>query len=132
MNPAMWRQQVQVEYKTLMGDIPEYVATNEYKMPSTRKFVKEDKVQSLTLKDYRLKHPTYDAFQNDIAIANFYFDKSTIIRFKRAPRMTWTDYISQVGGLLGLAIGFSLCSLVEIIYWIIARLGRSCDAHMQM
>ena len=125
MNPAMWRQQVQVEYNTLMGEIPEYVATNLHRMPSTRKFVKEDKVQSLTLKDYRLKHPTYDAFENDIAVANFYFDKSTIIRFIRAPRMTWTDYISQVGGLLGLAIGFSLCSLVEIIYWIVARLGKS-------
>ena len=86
-----------------------------------RKYIKDSKIDSLTLKDYREKHPTYDAFENDIAIANFYFDKSTIIRFKRAQRMTWTDYISQIGGLLGLAIGFSFVSLVEILYWLFGR-----------
>lgn len=125
MNPAMWRQQVQEEYKTHLGDIPSYVAANLQKMPSTRKYTKDSKIESLTLKDYRKRHPTYDAFENDIAIANFYFDKSTIIRFKRAQRMTWTDYISQIGGLLGLAIGFSFVSLMEIIYWVFARLGRT-------
>ena len=129
MNPAMWRQQVQEEYTTVIGKVPPYVATNLQKMPSTRKYTKDSKLDSLTLKDYRKKHPTYDAFENDIAIANFYFDKSTIIRFKRAQRMTWTDYISQIGGLLGLAIGFSFVSLMEIIYWIFGRLGRTWDIY---
>ena len=125
MVPAMWRQQVQDEYFTLMGDIPNYVASKSPKMSSTRQFVpSQSKLESLALKDYRIRNPTYEAFKNDIAIANFYFDKSTIIRFIRAPRMTWTDYISQIGGILGLAIGFSFLSLIEIIYWICVRLGR--------
>ena len=39
--------------------------------------------------------------------------------------MTMTDYISQMGGLLGLGIGFSFVSAVEIIYWITIRLFRN-------
>ena len=36
-----------------------------------------------------------------------------------------TDYISQMGGLLGLGIGFSFVSAVEIIYWLTIRLFRN-------
>ena len=37
--------------------------------------------------------------------------------------MTWIDFVSQIGGVLGLCIGFSLISLIEIIYWFTLRLG---------
>ena len=83
------------------------------------------------LKDYRMKHQKYDAFDTDIAVANFYFDKSTIIKFQRNLRMTWTDYISQIGGLLGLAMGFSFVSFMEIIYWILFRLGITWATYNQ-
>ena len=36
--------------------------------------------------------------------------------------MKLEDYISQMGGLIGLGIGFSFISAVEIIYWITIRL----------
>ena len=42
--------------------------------------------------------------------------------------MTVTDYISQMGGLLGLGLGFSLVSAIEIIYWITIRLFRNISA----
>ena len=130
MNPAIWRQEVQKEYMTLLGNLPGFIAPNSQKMSNTRKYVSsEKKLQSLTLKDSRIKNPTYDAFQNDIAIANFYFDKSTIIRFKRDHRMTLTDYISQVGGLLGLAIGVSFVSGIELLYWLVARFGSAWFKH---
>ena len=35
--------------------------------------------------------------------------------------MNWIDYVSQVGGLLGLGLGFSFVSGVELLYWIIFR-----------
>ena len=41
--------------------------------------------------------------------------------------MTMTDYISQMGGLLGLGIGFSFVSAVEIIYWLTIRLFRNMN-----
>ena len=39
--------------------------------------------------------------------------------------MTFLDYISQVGGLLGLFIGFSVISAIEIIYWLTFRWSKN-------
>ena len=39
--------------------------------------------------------------------------------------MTLVDYISQIGGLLGLFIGFSLISAIEIVYWLTFRFLRN-------
>ena len=33
-------------------------------------------------------------------------------------RLTMVEFVSNVGGLLGLFIGFSLISAVEIVYWL--------------
>ena len=46
-------------------------------------------------------NPTYNAYEKDIAMVNFYFDKSSILQYIRQERMTKVDYISQMGGLLG-------------------------------
>ena len=35
--------------------------------------------------------------------------------------MNIVDYISQIGGLLGLFIGFSVISGIEIVYWLTFR-----------
>jgi len=39
--------------------------------------------------------------------------------------MTVVDYISQMGGLLGLFIGFSFISGIELVYWMTIRMGRN-------
>ena len=39
--------------------------------------------------------------------------------------MTWVGYLSQVGGLLGVCIGFSLVSAVELLYWFIVKMART-------
>ena len=39
--------------------------------------------------------------------------------------MTVSDYVSQVGGMLGLGLGFSLMSAAEIIYWFTIRLWQN-------
>ena len=39
--------------------------------------------------------------------------------------MTVIDFISSVGGLFGLCLGFSLISFFEIVYWFVIRLGRN-------
>jgi hypothetical protein len=53
-----------------------------------------------------MANETYDAYEKDIAVAHFYFDSPTVMEFSRAPRMTIIDFISQVGGLMGLCLGF--------------------------
>ena len=129
MTPSMWRRQVQDEYIQGRGNVPSYAKSTSQTMNNIRRFAPESKMNGLILKDYRMKHQKYHAFKTDIAVANFYFDKSTIIKFQRNLRMTWIDYISQIGGLLGLAMGFSFVSFMEVIYWILFRLGMTWAIH---
>ena len=123
MNPAIWRQMVQDEFIASDGRVPAYAQPDPKNLNNQRQYMANpDRIDSLTFKEQILQNPTYDAFQNDIAVVNFYFDKSTVIEFKRAQRMNLGDYISQMGGLIGLGIGFSFVSAVEIIYWFTIRL----------
>ena len=129
MNPPIWSNMVENEF-TGAGytEAPEYARPNgsQGRFANIRNtIVNPAIIQDLTLLTYYKKNPTYDAFEKDIAIVNFYFDQSSIVQFKRSLRMTMTDYISQMGGLLGLGIGFSFVSAVEIIYWITIRLFRN-------
>ena len=43
----------------------------------------------------------------------------------REARLTLVGFISQVGGLLGLCLGFSLLSLIELVYWFTYRMGKN-------
>ncbi len=72
---------------------------------------------------------TYDAYEEDIATIHFYFESSAVFQYKRQAKMTFSDILSQVGGLLGLCLGFSLASLIEIVYWAGLRLWMGCKAH---
>ena len=56
----------------------------------------------------------YNAYTDDIAVVHLYWDAPAVLQFERAGRLGWIDYISQVGGLLGLCIGFSLMSGIEV------------------
>ena len=48
----------------------------------------------------------------------------TFAEYERSKRMTPIDFVSSLGGLFGLFLGFSLLSFVEILYWFIVVLGR--------
>ena len=98
-------------------------------MANIRKYLNsETEIESLTFQSALKEQQTYDAFEKDISIVDFYFSKSTIVQFKRSERMTWVDYISQIGGLLGLAMGFSMISAIEIVYWVTIRLCRNVSS----
>ena len=126
MNPPIWQQLVQNEYISAQGDVPEFASPTDARMSNTRKFVSsEEKQAHLVFQVKNNKTPEYDAYTNDIAIVNFYFDKSTVMLYKRDQRMTMIDYISQMGGLLGLGIGCSFISIIELFYWMTIRLGRN-------
>ena len=63
----------------------------------------------------------YEAYERDISVIHFYFDSSTAFQYYREPRMTLASFVSQVGGVLGLFLGFSIVSLVELLYWFLYR-----------
>ena len=64
---------------------------------------------------------TYDAYEKDIAIVQFYFLTSSVIEFKTSQSQSWIDYLSAVGGLLGLCIGLSIVTIVEL-FWLCLRI----------
>ena len=128
MNPPIWSQLVQNEYESAKGEVPEFAAPNEKRMSNTRKYVASKKKEAyLVLQVKNNRTPYYDAYTNDIAIVNFYFDKSTVLLYKRNQRMTEIDFISQMGGLLGLGIGCSFISIIELLYWMTIRFGRNAS-----
>ena len=94
--------------------------------------MESSKVPNLVLRSQVEQVPTYNAYERDIAQVHFYFDKSSILQFTRQKRMTLVDYISQMGGLLGLFIGFSFISGIELIYWITFRLMKNFKVNQRL
>ena len=70
---------------------------------------------------------------------NIFFGKNTVMgrsksqtysfystsEFERSIRVTPIEFISSLGGLFGLCLGFSIISFIEIFYWGTVRICRS-------
>ena len=86
--------------------------------------VKDDEKSVVFLKAYE-KNSLYDAYEQDIAMVTFFFESTTAFEFIREPRTTMVDFVSQIGGVLGLCMGFSFVSLVELAYWCTVRMAKN-------
>jgi len=64
---------------------------------------------------------TYDAFDRDIAMVQILYQKSTAIQMGSQLTMTWIDYFSAVGGLMGLVLGMGFVSFIEL-FWLCLRI----------
>ena len=78
-------------------------------------------MESVVFQAQVAQNPTYDAFDKDIAMVKFYFERSRVVQYQRKTSNNWYDFISQVGGNFGLGVGFSIISAIEIIYWTTIR-----------
>ena len=58
----------------------------------------------------------YDAFEDDIAILQVYFKTPTIMEYETFPSQTWVSFFSTIGGLLGLCIGMSIVTVIELVW----------------
>ncbi len=58
----------------------------------------------------------YDAYERDIAVLNVFFETPTVLEFTTEHSKTWFDFISAVGGNGGLFIGFSIVTILEIVW----------------
>ena len=99
-----------------ISEVPIFVDEGNYF--SNRRSFKESNIANAIFQQKVKQSPTYEAYEKDIAIVNFFFGKSTFWQFERAENMTWSDYIAQLGGILGLFLGFSVVSAIEIVYWL--------------
>ena len=120
--PPKWGRSVLLEYNTTRnGEVPSYV--NKKVITNRRKNIIDEDRRVEGQKGKELFTATnrddqeYDAYEKDIATVTFFFESSNAFEYLRQSKTTWIDYISQVGGLLGLCLGFSFISAVEIFYW---------------
>jgi uncharacterized membrane protein len=51
-----------------------------------------------------------------------YFKTSTVLEYETFPSQTWIDFFSIIGGLLGLCIGMSIVTVVEL-FWLLLQIG---------
>ena len=125
MNPSIWSQEARDEFKDKSGDVPQYLQKNSANKTifSNRRYhvPNPEKMKTLALQRKLEQNPTYNAFDEDIAMVNFYFEKQGIQQLERSLKMTLPNYIAQLGGMFGLGLGFSFISFVELIYWMTIR-----------
>jgi len=91
-------------------------------LESSKRSIKESSVLS---KFFEGLPNEYDAYEKDIAVLRVFFDSSTVMQFSSQPMQSWIDYFSAVGGALGLCIGLSIITVIEVI-WLCLRLCGLC------
>jgi hypothetical protein len=63
----------------------------------------------------------YDAYDEDISVLSVFFESPTAIQYSTKQSRTWVDFISAVGGNGGLFIGFTIVTILELL-WLMIRL----------
>ena len=132
--PPIWADSVLEQYMDEIHEIPEYLKSLEGR--SNKRFFADKRAQGKQIftaanqeidKNGKKSNKSYDAYEKDIAMATFFFESNTVFEYHREQKMTMTGYISQMGGLLGLFMGFSFISAIEILYWFSIRLTRNIN-----
>ncbi|XP_073828623.1 pickpocket protein 28-like [Musca autumnalis] len=76
-----------------------------------------------------IKKMSSDYAEKSMAVAHFYFTDNTFRSTKQTEFIGMTDFLSSVGGLMGLFMGFSFISIAEFIYYAILRPYHKIKKH---
>ena len=71
----------------------------------------------LTEPNQALKNIVNQYGKENLSLLHILIQSPYITKIKRDVAMTFTNYVANTGGLLGLCLGFSFISGVEILYW---------------
>ena len=125
----MWAEDARKLFQATVGKILDYLlkSSDNRTIHSNKRFYTSDaaKKENVFFDVQVAQNQTYDAFEKDIAMVKFYFEKSRAVQFQRKASNNWFSFMSQVGGNAGLGVGFSFISAVEIIYWLTIRLVQN-------
>ncbi|XP_034490319.1 pickpocket protein 28 [Drosophila innubila] len=85
----------------------------------------------ISYNDFKTANPTlvnYSQFnvERSIAIVNLYYKDHTFRASKQTEFIGISDFLSNVGGLMGLFLGFSFLSIAECVYFAFIRPCRIC------
>lgn len=110
--PHIFGQQVLDEFRLGLKKDPDYlqVISSNIRTKSTNH-----------IQTFHFINQTYNAFERDIAELEIYFEVETVLKFETTMKMTWIDFLSTVGGLLGLCVGLSVVTVVELV-WLAMRI----------
>jgi hypothetical protein len=64
---------------------------------------------------------TYNAYDEDIATMEIFLDTPTILYYNSQHRLNWISFLSSIGGILGLCIGITIVTFVQIL-WMLFKL----------
>ncbi|KAH8291565.1 hypothetical protein KR018_000846 [Drosophila ironensis] len=70
--------------------------------------------------------------ERSVAVVNMYFKEPTFRANKQTEFIGFSDFLSCVGGLMGLFLGFSFLSIAECIYFALIRPCRTCSELRQL
>ena len=131
IQPQIWSESLLQEYEATGQRIPSYVTQRVGERTSARTNLRYyvhqqgNLNEEIVFKVQNDKEKSYDAYDKDIAMVTFFFDSPTSFVYQRKARMTPVDFISQIGGLFGLCMGFSFISIIEIGYWLTVRMLKN-------
>ena len=121
--PQIWGQQIIEQYKKKNKTLP---ASLKDKIKSSLRTIKTSYLLNNFFEDLPRE---YDAYEKDIAVVTIFFDSTTVMMFTSQSRQSWLDYLSNVGGALGLCIGLSIITVVELV-WLCLRMTGLCYTKM--
>ena len=55
--------------------------------------------------------------RDNLAMIHVMIQSPYITKIKRDVAMSFTNYVANTGGLLGLCLGFSFISMLELVFW---------------
>ncbi|XP_052856781.1 pickpocket protein 28 [Drosophila gunungcola] len=70
--------------------------------------------------------------ERSVAVVNMYFMDPTFRAHKQTEFIGFSDFLSCVGGLMGLFLGFSFLSIAECVYFALIRPCRTCSEMRQL
>ena len=112
--PQIFGTQVLDQLNNTNGSIPSYAVN----LSSSLRYLKRTMLMANVFDTIDRE---YNAYDSDIAMLNIYFDAVSVMQFGTQESQGWIDFFSNVGGLLGLCIGLSIVTIIELI-WLCFRL----------
>ena len=73
---------------------------------------------------------SYDPMESDIAKVQIYFKSPTAIEIRKQLKMSWIDFLSNTGGILGLVLGMGIIFFVEV-FWILIKIFFSANVRIE-
>jgi hypothetical protein len=112
--PQIWAADV-------LSQLGNNISELNYMLTSSQRFFQPQNIYNSSL--FNNLSRSYDAYKKDIATLNVFFSSPTALQYSTKQSKSWFDFISTVGGNGGLFIGFSIVTLLEMV-WLAIRVAH--------